>query len=273
MWHALLPILTLVLVSIGPSIYVVRTLTLNVAQDDHVTLARAKGMSEGVVQRRHILRVAAPPIVTGLILGLAGSIGGAILVETVFGWQGMGRLYYESIAGTPDDGLIVAPHVHVHARLRHRPDGARGAVRVPRPAGPVRVVTGSVRVRRRGVLRQLLASGPGRVGLVLAAILVLGSVYVVLTYPFDYGPTRWSNPTVWADNPHAAPPAWTNLFGPQQGGPPGADRRRHRAPSPPPGRRRSGRTRCRSRFAEDEPPSFLSFDLGQVTYHGAAALA
>ena len=49
-WHAVLPILTLVLVSIGPSIYVVRTLTVNVAQEDHVTLARAKGMSEGVVR-------------------------------------------------------------------------------------------------------------------------------------------------------------------------------------------------------------------------------
>ena len=48
-WHALLPILTLVLVSIGPSIYVIRTLTLNVAQEDHVTLARAKGMSEAVI--------------------------------------------------------------------------------------------------------------------------------------------------------------------------------------------------------------------------------
>ena len=106
-WHAVLPILTLVVVSIGPSIYVIRTLTLNVAQEDHVTLARAKGMSEPVIARRHILRVAAPPIVTGLILGLAGTLGGAILVETVFGWQGMGRLYYDAIAGTPDDGLIV----------------------------------------------------------------------------------------------------------------------------------------------------------------------
>ncbi len=106
-WHAVLPILTLVVVSIGPSIYVIRTLTLNVAQEDHVTLARAKGMPEGVIARRHILRVAAPPIVTGLILGLAGTLGGAILVETVFGWQGMGRLYYDAIAGTPDDGLIV----------------------------------------------------------------------------------------------------------------------------------------------------------------------
>jgi peptide/nickel transport system permease protein len=107
-WHALLPILTLVLVSIGPSIYVVRTLTLNVAQEDHVTVARAKGMPERAVRNRHILRVAAPPIVTGLILGLAGTIGGAILVETVFGWQGMGRLYFEAISGTPDDALIVA---------------------------------------------------------------------------------------------------------------------------------------------------------------------
>jgi peptide/nickel transport system permease protein len=108
MWHAVLPILTLVLVSVGPSIYVVRQMTVGVALEDHVTLARAKGMPPSIVARRHILRVAAPPIVTGLILGLAGTVGGAILVETVFGWQGMGRLYYDAIAGTPDEGLIVA---------------------------------------------------------------------------------------------------------------------------------------------------------------------
>ena len=40
-WHAILPILTLVLVSVGPSIYVVRTMTMSVAQDDHVMLAPA----------------------------------------------------------------------------------------------------------------------------------------------------------------------------------------------------------------------------------------
>jgi peptide/nickel transport system permease protein len=106
--HAILPVLTLVIVSVGPSIYVVRTMTMTVAQEDHVSLARAKGISEASVRRRHILRVAAPPIVTGLILGLAGSVGGSILVETVFEWQGMGRLYYDAIAGTPDEGLIVA---------------------------------------------------------------------------------------------------------------------------------------------------------------------
>ncbi|MCL4858916.1 MAG: ABC transporter permease [Caldilineaceae bacterium] len=106
--HALLPVLTLVLVSIGPYIYSIRTITLNIAQEDHVAMARAKGLPERRVRNRHILRVAAPPIVTGLIFGLAGSLSGSILVETVFNWQGMGRLYYDALAGAPDENVIVA---------------------------------------------------------------------------------------------------------------------------------------------------------------------
>ncbi len=106
-WHALLPILTLVLVSIGPSIYVIRTMTLNVALQDHVTVARAKGLSESVIRRRHILRVAAPPIVTGLILGLAATLGGSILIETVFAWEGMGQLYFKTFSGQPDESIII----------------------------------------------------------------------------------------------------------------------------------------------------------------------
>ena len=103
-----LPVITLVVASVGPYVYAVRTMTINVAQGDHVTVARAKGMSEKIISRRHILRVASPPIVTGLILGFTGTLGGSILVETVFNWQGMGRLYYEAIAGTPDEMVIVA---------------------------------------------------------------------------------------------------------------------------------------------------------------------
>ena len=108
MKHALLPIITLVLVSVGPYLYSVRTMTLNVAQEDHVMVARAKGVPEGAVMRRHILRVAAPPIVTGLIFSFIGSLGGSILVETVFNWQGMGRLIFDAFAGTPDESVIVA---------------------------------------------------------------------------------------------------------------------------------------------------------------------
>jgi len=106
--HAILPLLTLVPISVGPSIYGVRTMTVTAAQEDHVALARAKGLPERLVNYRHILRVAAPPIVTGLIFGLLGTLSGSILVETVFNWRGMGRLYYDAVSGTPDEGVIVA---------------------------------------------------------------------------------------------------------------------------------------------------------------------
>ncbi|CAA9568059.1 MAG: Oligopeptide transport system permease protein OppB [uncultured Thermomicrobiales bacterium] len=106
--HAILPILTMVPINIGPYVYSVRTMTVSTAQEPHVQLARAKGLPESRITRRHVLRVAAPPIVTGLILGLAGSLSGSILVETVFNWQGMGRLYYDAVSGTPDEGVIVA---------------------------------------------------------------------------------------------------------------------------------------------------------------------
>ncbi len=107
LWHAALPIITMVLVSFGAWAYSVRTMVLNTAQEPFVTVARAKGLPESVIERRHILRVAAPPIVTSLMLGLAASLGGAILVETVFNWPGMGRLYYDAILAA-DETVIVA---------------------------------------------------------------------------------------------------------------------------------------------------------------------
>ncbi len=107
LWHAALPVITLVLVSVGAWTYVVRTMVLNTAQEFFVTVARAKGLPEGRVMRRYILRVAAPPIATNLVLGLAGSLGGAILTETVFNWPGMGRLYYDAITQA-DEAVIIA---------------------------------------------------------------------------------------------------------------------------------------------------------------------
>ncbi|MEM3356576.1 MAG: ABC transporter permease subunit, partial [Candidatus Bathyarchaeia archaeon] len=56
---------------------------------------------------RYSKHTAAPPILTSLILGVAAYLGGAILTETVFGWPGMGRLYYESIMAV-DEALILA---------------------------------------------------------------------------------------------------------------------------------------------------------------------
>ncbi|MCS7095258.1 MAG: ABC transporter permease [Thaumarchaeota archaeon] len=107
LWHSVLPVTTLVLISIGPSIYASRTLLLNVAQEDFVSVARSKGLPERVVSLRYVLRPASPPIVTGLALSLPASLGGAILTETVFNWPGMGRLYYNAVI-MGDEVLIVA---------------------------------------------------------------------------------------------------------------------------------------------------------------------
>ena len=83
-------------------------MTVTTAMEDHVQLARAKGLPEGISTENIFCVLRPPPIVTGLVLGLAGSLGGSILTETVFNWRGMGRLYYDAIAGTPDEGVIVA---------------------------------------------------------------------------------------------------------------------------------------------------------------------
>jgi len=107
LWHAALPIMVLVLANVGVNIYVTRTLVLNIAQEDFVSMAKAKGLPDPLIRKRYIIRVAAPPILTNLMLGLATSIGGAILTETVFDWPGMGRLFYDAIA-TNDESLILA---------------------------------------------------------------------------------------------------------------------------------------------------------------------
>lgn len=96
-YHLILPTASIVLVSFGGWAYIVRSILLDVYQQDFILFARAKGLKERVVMYRHALRAAMPPVVTMLLFSLVGSIGGAIITETVFDWQGMGRLYYDAI--------------------------------------------------------------------------------------------------------------------------------------------------------------------------------
>lgn len=97
LYHMILPILTIVLVSFGGWAYVIRSLLIDVFQQDFILFARAKGLKERDVMYRHALRAAMPPIVTMIMFSLVGSLGGAIITETVFDWQGMGRLFYDAI--------------------------------------------------------------------------------------------------------------------------------------------------------------------------------
>lgn len=74
-----------------------RASLLEVLHEDFVRTARAKGLPERVVVLRHALRAALLPVVTVLGMQLGGLLAGTVITETVFGWEGVGRLLVESI--------------------------------------------------------------------------------------------------------------------------------------------------------------------------------
>ncbi len=92
-----LPALTLGLYSLGRVVKLTRSSVLEVLRSDYVRTARAKGLREAVVLFRHVLKNASIPIVTIIGLQMSGLIGGAIVVETIFSWPGLGRLIVQSI--------------------------------------------------------------------------------------------------------------------------------------------------------------------------------
>jgi hypothetical protein len=64
----------------------------------------------------------------------------------------------------------------------------------------------------RGGGRIILSSWSGRIGLVMFAVMIAISAYVLLTYPSNFGSQIWSSPKEWANNPKTVPPKWTALW-------------------------------------------------------------
>ena len=96
--HMVLP--TLVLAMFYMAIYarMTRASMLEVANQDFVKTARAKGLAPGRILRAHVLRNALLPVVTLAGLQAGAMIGGAVLIETVFAWPGIGRLLFDALA-------------------------------------------------------------------------------------------------------------------------------------------------------------------------------
>ncbi len=92
-----LPALTLGLVASGTVARLVRSTMLEVLQQEYVTTARSKGLSERVVILRHALRNALIPVVTIVGLQFGGLLSGAVIIETVFARRGIGRLAAEAV--------------------------------------------------------------------------------------------------------------------------------------------------------------------------------
>jgi peptide/nickel transport system permease protein len=95
--HLILPSMTLGLFFMALYARMMRASMLEVAGADFVKTARAKGLSPGIVSRRHVARNAILPVVTLAGLQAGQLVGGAVLTETVFAWPGIGRLMFDAL--------------------------------------------------------------------------------------------------------------------------------------------------------------------------------
>lgn len=96
--HALMPILVLTMLSTGSLTRYFRTSMLEVIRQDYIRTARAKGLQERKVIFKHALRNAMLPAITLMGFELPALFGGAIILEKVFVWPGIGQVYLESIS-------------------------------------------------------------------------------------------------------------------------------------------------------------------------------
>ncbi|MGX7108599.1 oligopeptide ABC transporter permease [Facklamia miroungae] len=96
--HIILPAITMALLSTTSTIQYLRTGVIDAKTEDYVRTAKAKGVPESVVYRKHIFRNSILPIAAFLGFTITGLLGGSVFTETVFNYPGMGKLFVESIA-------------------------------------------------------------------------------------------------------------------------------------------------------------------------------
>jgi peptide/nickel transport system permease protein len=94
--HLILPVATIALVQMGSHVRYLRASMLETIGQDYMRTARAKGLAERVVVLRHALKNAAIPLVTIVALDMPELFVGALVTEQIFGWPGMGRLFWDA---------------------------------------------------------------------------------------------------------------------------------------------------------------------------------
>ena len=99
LWHLVLPVVALSLGWVAWYSRFLRSSMLDVLHEDYIRTARAKGLHDGLVHYKHALRNAILPLVTLIALDLPSVFAGALFVETIFSWPGMGRLFWDAARG------------------------------------------------------------------------------------------------------------------------------------------------------------------------------
>lgn len=95
-WHLVLPVGVMIFVGLGSMIIYIRSLTLEILKSDYYFFALSRNLKRRELLRYYIFPNLLPPIVTLLGLSLPGLIGGSVILESIFGIEGMGRLFFMS---------------------------------------------------------------------------------------------------------------------------------------------------------------------------------
>ena len=95
-WHLVLPVGVMIFVGLGSMIIYIRSLTLEILKSDYYYFALSRGIEKKDLLRYYILPNLFPPIITLLGLSLPGLIGGSVILESIFGIEGMGQLFFIS---------------------------------------------------------------------------------------------------------------------------------------------------------------------------------
>ena len=95
--HMILPTLTFTIVFVGEYMLIMRSTMVDVLSEDYILTAKAKGLSTFQVLKDHALRNSMLPMVTIIALNLGFTVAGAIQIETVFSWPGLGLTIYEAV--------------------------------------------------------------------------------------------------------------------------------------------------------------------------------
>lgn len=119
--HLVLPVATLTIVSVSAMFLTARYSMLSVLGEEYITVARSKGVRERLVLFRHALRNALLPIATLFMLRVGFVISGAVVVETVFAYPGIGRMLFEAVLARDypllQAGFIIATFTVIGANL------------------------------------------------------------------------------------------------------------------------------------------------------------
>ncbi|HEY3228900.1 MAG TPA: ABC transporter permease [Roseiflexaceae bacterium] len=95
--HLIMPTITITVVLLGEFMLIMRSALLEVLGEDYILTAKAKGLTDSEILRKHALKNAMLPVITIIALTLGFTVGGFIQVETVFSWPGLGSAIFEAV--------------------------------------------------------------------------------------------------------------------------------------------------------------------------------